>query len=165
VLISKVIKSSNFIDESPLAHNARYSVITLNGETQSQSSETVDSGVGVPHILSAKSQGEACSQAVGADVRNSVLEPEDDSIIASLGDDKAVYHIQVAKAGKFQFDARGFHSGQTQKFELWLNEKNSLTRHLQAKEAGKPSTISPLIYLRVPISGSLQESSQCLRLT
>ncbi|WP_052748997.1 SUMF1/EgtB/PvdO family nonheme iron enzyme [Arsukibacterium ikkense] len=137
VLISKVIKSPNFIDESPLAHNARYSVIALNGETESQSNEIVDSGVGAPHALPAKIQGEAFSHAVGADVRNSVLEPEDDRIIASLGDNKAVYHLQVTTAGKFQLDARVFHSGQTQKFELWLNGKKFANPTLEGERGWK----------------------------
>ncbi|WP_052748998.1 SUMF1/EgtB/PvdO family nonheme iron enzyme [Arsukibacterium ikkense] len=123
VVLANDVKTPFFVDPSALAYNARYSVAALNGKSESVASAKVDSGTFVSHLVPVKIQGEAFSQAVGADVRNSGLEPEDDRIIVSLGANKAVYHLQVTKAGKFQFDARVFHSGETQKFELWLNDK------------------------------------------
>lgn len=137
VVIAVDIKDLYFVDSSPLVHNARYSLAALNGEAESLTSNKVDSGNFVTHILPAKIQGEAFSVAVGADVRNSGLEPEDDKIINSIGDKKAAYQIKVAQAGKFQFNARVFHSGHTQNFELWLNDKKFANPVLEGERGWK----------------------------
>ena len=135
--ISTVIKDTHFIDTSPLAHNARYSVVALNGTTQSQSSEAVDSGSSMVHTLPIKIQGEAFNFAHGADVRDSTMEPDNDKIFSSLGDKKASYQIRVARGGKFQLDARVFHSGEAQKFELWLGDQKLAAPKLEGERGWK----------------------------
>ena len=137
VVLSKDVTKTYFVDPSPLVHNARYFVTALNGESESLTSDPVDSGLFVTHTLPVKIQGEAFSHAVDADVGNSFWEPEGDKIVASLGDKMAAYQIQVTKAGKFQLDARVFHSGQAQKFELWLNDKKFANPILEGERGWK----------------------------
>ncbi len=137
VVLSNNVKDSYYVDTSPLTFNARYFVVALNGESESLSSDKVDSGILVAHILPTRIEGEAFSFAVGAEVVDSGMEPENDKIINSLGDKKAAYQIQVTKADKFQFDARVFHSGQTQKFELWLNDKKFANPTLDGERGWK----------------------------
>ena len=123
VLVAKAVNKSYFVDKSPLAHNARYSVVALNNKTASQSSDILDSGFAVLHTLPMKIQGEAFTYAKKAQVRDSTLEPADDKIFASLGASEAAYKIQVSKSGKFAVDARVYHAGEAQEFEFWLGDK------------------------------------------
>jgi len=133
--ISKVITTTEFVDNAPLAHNARYYVVALNGKTESTHSELADSGVIISHWLPTKIEGEAYSHADKPDVRYSTLEPENDKIINSLDDRMASYSIKVGHAGKYAIDARVFHSGDSQQLELWLGDKK-LTHSVIEGERG-----------------------------
>lgn len=122
VAISKVIKQNYFTDSSPLAHNARYSVVALNGKTESVSSNTVDSKLEIIHSLPAKIEGEAFSSSDGSNVIFSSLEPEHDKIINSIDDKQSTYTIKVKNAGKFKIAARVFYPGRGENFEMWLGD-------------------------------------------
>lgn len=127
VAVAKSIDKAVFTDNSPLAHNARYSIVALNGTTESQSSEVLDSGFATLHNLPARIQGEAFAYANNAEVRDSVQEPEHDKIFASLGESEASYQIKVSNSGSFTIDARVYHAGDEQEFELWLGDKKVAT--------------------------------------
>jgi len=137
VAISTGVKKTYFIDNTPLAHNARYSVVALNGKTESQSSDPLDSGLATTHVLPMKIQGEAFTHASKAIVRDSVLEPKDDKIFASLGESEASYQIKVTNSGSFVIDARVYHGGDTDEFELWLGDKKLVTQTLSGEGGWK----------------------------
>ena len=127
VAIATAVNKSYFVDNSPLAHNGRYSVVALNNKTASQSSDIIDSGFALLHTLPMKIQGEAFRQAKEAKVRDSVQEPSDDKIFASLGASEAVYKIKVRKSGDYTVNARVYHAGEAQEFEFWLGDKKIAT--------------------------------------
>jgi len=140
VVIAKSIDKAIFIDDSPLAHNARYSVVALNGTTESQSSDTIDSGFTTLHNLPVKIQGEAFIYATNAEVRYSVQEPEDDKIFASLGESEAAYQVQVDSSGTFSIDARVYHAGDEQVFEFWLGDQKIATPSISGDSGWKTIT-------------------------
>ncbi|TQV89751.1 formylglycine-generating enzyme family protein [Aliikangiella coralliicola] len=137
VSISKLIKESYFVDTSPLAHNARYSVVALNGKTESVYSDPVDSGQTTIHTLPTKIQGEAFSYSVGNEVKFSVLEPENDKIINSMDDKPSTYLIKVARGGKFKIDARVFYPGRGENFEIWLGDMKIAAPKLDGERGWK----------------------------
>ena len=61
--ISGVISDTQFVDENPLNHNARYYVVALNKNTESQPSASVDSHFETVHKLPTLIQGEAYTYA------------------------------------------------------------------------------------------------------
>jgi len=140
VAITKVINKSSFVDNSPLAHNARYSVVALNGKTESQSSDTIDSSFTTLHNLPVKIQGEAFIYATNAEVRDSVQEPNNDKIFASLGESEAAYQVQVVNSGTFSIDARVYHAGDEQVFELWLGDQKIATPSIAGDSGWKTIT-------------------------
>ena len=137
VVISGKVKKPYFVDQSPLAYNARYSVVALNGDTESLMSDSIDSRLATTHTLPVRIQGEAFSFADGAEVRNSSMEPDNDKIINALGDTLASYQIEVTNSGQYQFAVRVFHSGETQKFELWLGDKRLANPTLKGERGWK----------------------------
>lgn len=135
--IAEGIKTSTFIDKSPLKHNARYYVVALNNDTQSMSSALVDSGFITEHTLPAKVEGEAYSYAQDTEVKYSVLEPEDDKIINSMGKNESSYIVNIDKARVFSLDARVFHTGEDQQFEIWLGDTKLATPKLSGERGWK----------------------------
>ncbi len=138
-LIARVKKPS-FVDKSPLAQNARYSVVALNNGLESLNSISIDSGFVTTHTLPVKIEGEAFSIAEGAEVRYSGTEPETDKIFNALGEKQAIYYIRVTDAGKYQFVTRVFHSGDTQNFEMWLGDKKLASPKLEGNSGWKTLT-------------------------
>ena len=136
-VLAKSVKKTHFIDKSPLATNARYFVVALNGKNESLSSDIVDSEVPIVHVLPTRVQGEAFSNTTGASVYNSGYEPEGDKIITALDEQSATYTIQANKDGKYVLNARVFHSGVDQSFELWLGDQKLATPSLTGERGWK----------------------------
>ncbi|WP_019029629.1 SUMF1/EgtB/PvdO family nonheme iron enzyme [Colwellia piezophila] len=140
VTLANNIDKASFVDNSPLTHNARYSVVALNGKTESQSSDIIDSAFTTLHNLPVKIQGEAFIYANNAQVRDSVQEPKHDKVFASLGESEAAYQIQVANSGTFTIDARVYHAGDEQEFELWLGDQKVATPSVSGDSGWKTVT-------------------------
>lgn len=137
VAISGVITGSYFVDNKPLTHNARYSVVALNNTTESQPSSTVDSNLETNHVLPALVQGEAYTYADKAEVRLSGLEPEGDRIFVSLYDRYAEYMVESTQPTSYFINARVFHSGGKQEFKIWLGDRLLASREIEGERGWK----------------------------
>lgn len=143
-VVASSTPSASFLDKKPLKHNARYSVVALNGKTESQESRSVDTNNEMVHTLPGTIQGEAYSYATSdnLDVRFSVMEPENDKLFVSLGKGGADYSVEVEQQNRFSIDARIFHPGGEQTMEIWLGDRLVATKHIEGERAWK--TLSDL---------------------
>lgn len=135
--VSPVLTNTQFVDEKPLAHNARYYVVALNGVTESQPSTSVDSNFETVHTLPALIQGEAYTNAEEPDVHLSGLEPEGDKVILSLDNRYAEYSVKSQSAQTFKLEARVFHSGGEQNLKVWVGDRLIASQKIEGERGWK----------------------------
>lgn len=140
VAISTKLSDTEFTDASPLSHNAIYHVVALNGETESQPSNKVDSKFETLHKLPTLVQGEAYTYADAPNVHLSGLEPADDRVIVSLFDRHAIYIVESPKDETYEIQARVFHSGGEQDLKFWIGDRLIFSKHISGDRGWKTLT-------------------------
>jgi len=135
--ISGVVKMTQFIDKKPLSHNARYFVVAINNQTESQPSNSVDSNFETVHLLPALVQGEAYTFADKPELRLSGIEPEDDKLYLSLYDRYVEYIVQSPQLQTYSIEARVFHSGGEQELKIWLGDRLLAKKTIEGKRGWK----------------------------
>lgn len=123
VSISGEITETHYIDKKPLEQNARYYVVALNKNTESQPSNVIDSNFETVHLLPSLVQGEAYTFSKDHEVRLSGMEPEDDKLYLHLSEGYSEYTVETKTEKAFQLEARIFHSGGKQDLKIWLGDK------------------------------------------
>ncbi len=86
----------------------------------------------IKHQLPGVIQGEAYTYAQDAEVKYSTQEPDNDKIINSLDDRTATYQIHVNEKKTYRIDARVYHSGADQSFEIWLGDRKVASSEISA---------------------------------
>ena len=122
-IVANGITNNHFIENKPSKNKARYKVVAQFGALSGLASNTVDSKTKKVHALPTRIQAEAFSQGEKVAVRNSSQEPKHDLVFANLRNTHADYSIAVNKAGKYTLQPRVYHSGESQSFQVLLNNK------------------------------------------
>lgn len=122
-VIATRIKQNHFTDTQPLIHNAFYSVVALNGKSESLKSEEVSSLVAHRVKVPATLQGEAYSSGTRVNVESSSREPKGDKVYLAIGTSQANYQIEVPENKQYLLDARVYLPAEKNGFALWLGDR------------------------------------------
>lgn len=137
VSISGEITETHYIDKKPLEQNARYYVVALNKNTESQPSNVVDSNFETTHLLPNLVQGEAYTFANDHEVRLSGMEPEGDKLYLQLNGGNSEYTLENKKEKTFQLEARIFHTGGKQDLKIWLGDRLLVNKAIEGDRGWK----------------------------